>query len=125
VFFLRERRAQALGRPAAETGDAADDALAGVASPDPMDERFESDWRAATVRECLGRIGRRNAEWRTALDADLRRDGESDAEIAARLGWTVDAFRSVLKRARAAFRDLYRIEERRLDGFGGEEFRAA
>lgn len=124
VFFLRERRAAALGRPASEAGEEAERALAESPAPDDLDARLEQEWRLATVDVCLRRLGRRNESRRRALEAHLSRGDRSDPDVASSLGWSVDAFRSHLKRARSEFREMYAAEESRLDGFGGAEFDA-
>jgi DNA-directed RNA polymerase specialized sigma24 family protein len=119
VFFLRERRAAASGRPAPRGGEEGAAAIAAISEPDPLDSLFELRWKEATVTACLDRIARRNAAWGRVLAADLRRDEESDADLASALGMSLDGFRSTLKRARAVFREVYTSEEGRLDGLGG------
>ncbi len=121
VFFLRERRSAALGRPAVGTGEEAEAAIAHVAATDELEARFDREWRDATVQECLHVLGKRNQNRRRALDAYLRRRDETDEDLAAALGWSIDGFRSHLKRARAEFRRLFEVEERRLDGRPTEE----
>jgi RNA polymerase sigma factor (sigma-70 family) len=117
VFFLRERRAVAARKLISEVAEAPEPAM-----EDPLDERLQRDWKAATVHETLERIAKRNADWGKVLSADLARDDETNAQLAARLGRSLESFRSLLKRARAAFREMYPLVDGRLDGFGGETF---
>ena len=88
---------------------------------DPLDEKLEHDWKLATVHETLRRIGKRNEEWRRVLQADLERGDETDQNVATRLGRSLESFRGLLKRARAAFRETYPLVEERLSGFSGTE----
>ena len=117
-FFLRERRAagRVKQEPAAPPATEAE-------APDTLGEQLERAWRVETVNETLRRIGTRNSDWQAVLRADLEREPhETDARLAARLGRSPESFRSLLKRARAAFRDLHPLVNERLDGFGGESF---
>jgi DNA-directed RNA polymerase specialized sigma24 family protein len=114
VFFLKERRAALLAKRQPVLGGPA----AEPAVPDPLDCRLERDWKLATVHETLRRIGRQNHLWAAVLFADLERDGETDADLARRMGRTPESFRSLLKRARGAFRETFPVVEERLDGFG-------
>jgi hypothetical protein len=90
------------------------------AAPDPLEEELEKEWRLATVRETLERIRAQNEAWYVVLRADLERGDEQDAVVASRLGKSLESFRSLLKRARAAFRELHAVVDARLDGFGGD-----
>ncbi len=117
-FFLRERRSAAAGK----RHNVRAESLPELASPDRLQEELEREWRLATVHEALDRVRQQNQDWYVVLRADLERDEEQDAEIAARLGKSLESFRSLLKRARAAFREVYPVVDARLDGFGGEEF---
>jgi len=118
IYFLRERRAAAAKRNRMVQADLLPEATA----PDPAEERLEREWKLATVEETLRRIENRNEDWHAVLRADLERDTRTDAQLAAAMGRSLESFRSLLKRGRAAFRELYPTVERRLDGFGGGSF---
>lgn len=120
VYFLRERRVAELRKAGREIS--AEDASIEPILPDPGDERLEREWKMATIEETLRRIRTRNADWEAVLRADLGRETETDDELARRMSRSVESFRSLLKRARSAFRELYPLVQARLDGFGGTEF---
>lgn len=113
VYFLRERRAVALGRPTMMSDDAAAETLA---APDELDARLESEWRAATLRAAIEQLGRESLRYRAVIEAELKRGDRSDAEVAAELGCTAEAYRSLRRRAKKRLQEIYKIEERRLDG---------
>jgi len=113
IYFLRERRAAA-SRRRGVLGVEVEPAV-----PDPVEERLEQEWKAATVEETLRRIKSRNEDWHAVLRADLERDTQTDDQLARTMARSLESFRSLLKRSRAAFREVYRAIERRLDGFGG------
>lgn len=118
-LFLRERRSSALERH----GRGVPCDLDGVPEPaaaDPLDERLEKEWKQATVLAALERIRRDHASWGEALAAYLEHPDAGEEEIARRLGKSLDSYRSLLKRGKRAFREVYPLIERRLDGFGGE-----
>jgi DNA-directed RNA polymerase specialized sigma24 family protein len=114
-YFLRERRAAAIRKQ----GRRADE-MPELEAPDLLAERLEKEWKLATVHETLARLRKRNPAWHDVLRTDLDRSDETDAELAVRTGQTLEGFRSRLKRARAAFREVYPVVEAQCDGFGGE-----
>lgn len=121
VYYLRGVRRSRLERNDLPVVADPEPALAAAAVDDPLEEWFERTWEDAVVRECLGRLRERNEHWADAVERELRGDETPDATIGASLGMSVDAYRSMRRRAIDAFRVLYRTEEARLDGFGDPE----
>jgi DNA-directed RNA polymerase specialized sigma24 family protein len=120
-YFLRERRAAALARLRRAPGCSLDE-IPEPPAPDPLAEQLEKEWKEATIRKALAHIRRRNPAWFEALDACLEHPDRTDTETARQLGKSLPSYRSLLKRARKAFREVYPILAARLDGFGGESF---
>lgn len=123
-YFLRERRQPAARRAVALPLQDGDGAAADVAAADPLDRRFDLEWRAATVKESMRLLARRSPAWATALGADLARGDATDADVARTLGWELDRYKSTLRRARAAFREIHPVVDRRLDGSSQRPTRA-
>jgi DNA-directed RNA polymerase specialized sigma24 family protein len=118
-LFLRERRCAALERLGrGQKGDI--DSVPEPATADLMEEQLEKEWKRATVLAALERIRRDHPTWADALSAYLESPDAAEDEIAGRLGKSLDSYRSLLKRGKRAFREVYPLIERRLDGFGGE-----
>ena len=117
-WFLAERRSALLernrNRPRAVRIDEAGD----IPVPDPLEAHLEREWRVLTARRAMERIRVRHPDWYSALTVDLEGEGAKDLDLARRLDWSLDRFRTCLKRGRQALRDAVAAEEARLDRFG-------
>lgn len=114
-FFLSERRKSALAKLGREVVGSLDD-VPDPAGPDPVRTRFEKEWKRASIEETLRRIRRGHPARCAALVAYIENPGRTAAEIARKLGRSVESYRSLLREARREFRRLYPVIEARLDG---------
>ena len=120
-FFLREKRSAAISRLRARGQTLDLDPLPEPSVPDPLEDRLEKEWKHATYVEALDRLGARNAVWRDVLQTHFE-SREKDEVMARKMGRSLQSYRSLLKRAKAALRTIYAVVDTQLDGFGGVEF---
>jgi len=120
ILFLGERRTSAVRghsvAPAASV-DAAEPAV-----PDPLEIRLEQEWSLAVIGETMDRIRRKNVRHYDVLKAHLENEDAIATPAAAGLGLSLDAYKSLLKRARKEFKEVFDVVAARLDGFGGAHF---